>query len=92
MIKKECSNCHHLHDEICPAAFKSIDGCGDFCPRSNGDRIRSMSDKELANLFVDADACPSNIPLNSPCKTGQMAPRKKCIQCWLIYLNIEVKK
>lgn len=55
---------------------------GTFLPAmTNGDRIRAMSDEELAGLFEDVE-CPDglygkNCP-GDPCS---------CLECWVRYLQ-----
>lgn len=45
---------------------------------TNADRIRAMSDEELAT-FMNCDGCP---PKNEGCNDGQ-----KCSLCWLEWLQ-----
>lgn len=55
-------------------------------PTTNGDRIRAMSNEELAEEFDAYDwGCPPDSdkwPCNHP----------KCRQCWLDWLNKEAKE
>lgn len=51
MSKVKCRHCHHLNRQQCPAAFISADGCGDFRPRTNFDRI-TESPEALAEAMV----------------------------------------
>ena len=55
-------------------------------PQTNADKIRAMSDEELAE-WIWADACPG-IPTTScgVCPEGQEKP---CIECWLEWLKKE---
>ena len=46
----KCKDCKHLNQMQCQAAFKNIDGCSDFKPQANIDRIRSSTSEELAKL------------------------------------------
>ena len=48
----KCLDCKHLNRTQCPAAFINIDGCSDFIPKTNGDRIRAMSNEELAESIA----------------------------------------
>lgn len=64
-----------------------IDG-GDIVLRrhvvSNGDRIRSMTDEELADFIFNADCPPGKNTLASErCCTG--------VKCWLEWLKEEMK-
>ena len=83
------SNC-----KLCLAdcAFKGKDmkkgNCKGYIPMSNADRIRSMSDEELADIFLRADFCKCcehekdgvcnyicaypNIPLYDGCKQAAL--------------------
>lgn len=47
-------------------------------PMTNADRIRAMTDEELAD-FMNCDGCP---PKNEGCNEGQ-----NCSLCWLNWLK-----
>lgn len=88
------SNC-----KLCLAdcAFKGNDmkkgNCKGYIPMSNADRIRAMSDEELADIFLRADFCKCcehekdgvcnyicaypNIPLYDGCKQAALKWMKK---------------
>lgn len=54
--------------------------CGDVTPVTNADRIRAMTDEELAHYINESTGdCPSN----SKCQ-------KNCDKCWLDWLKQEV--
>ena len=58
-------------------------------PQTNADRLRSMSDKELAERLATVpmsyeEVCPN--PMPKECKGGDM---ETCIQCWLDWLRKE---
>lgn len=55
-------------------------------PMTNGDRIRAMSDEELAELFRHL-CCPYLLGA----KVGCNAKNKGCFDCWLDWLKQEVK-
>ena len=83
-LRKETSQAFDIHwhgEEDCPY---------DVCPeiKTNGDRIRAMSDEELAG-WIWADACPG-FPTTSfgSCPEGQ---EKSCRECWLEWLKKEAK-
>ena len=56
-------------------------------PRSNADRIRAMSDEELAERFSKQDwwNCP---PTGTPCRGGL---GYGCTACWLDWLKSPVE-
>lgn len=56
-------------------------------PLTNGDRLRAMSNEELAEIFYDGEVCPTAIPLNSPCRNGKPVTAKTCKKCCLDWLN-----
>lgn len=61
MVK--CSCCKHLKDRRClfteKIASDSERFCGAYIPMTNADRIRSMTDEELAK-FIEAVSCNSH--------------------------------
>jgi len=58
-------------------------------PTTNGDRIRSMSDEELAEYFpTHASLCPDLEENKQVCKGANfMANDEMCRQCWLGWLK-----
>lgn len=62
--------------EPCPG----YDKCKSYkpCYMTNADRIRAMTDEELAD-FMNCDGCP---PKNEGCNEGQ-----NCSLCWLNWLK-----
>ena len=53
---------------------------------TNGDRIRKMSDEELA--IICEDGCPPNCDCTDyHCADGT---KESCIRCWLCWLREEV--
>lgn len=66
--------------------------CGLFKPKpqTNADRIRSMSDEELANMMEDNGDCPTrDCPYNA---VETYITRKECKMCWLEWLKAEVSE
>ena len=64
---------------ICPDYPEKRRFCGAFCEPTNADRIRSMTDEELANIIE----CPYGNPYfdeHLPCKGS-------CHDCLLIWLQ-----
>ena len=49
---------------------------------TNGERIRSMTDEELAKLINKHHGCPSSIT-----KAGKPCPTSDCVKCWLIWVK-----
>lgn len=58
----KCRNCVHLYRDWCPHKLDSPDPdldreCKDYKQATNADRIRAMSDEELAAVLCTADFC-----------------------------------
>ena len=90
-MTKTCGECKHLNKELafchkCGAKWiKETDGvnCKYFekiTPPTNGDKIRQMSNEELAKLRVYH--CP---PV--PAEFCKGTDTVKCVKCWLAWLN-----
>lgn len=54
-------------------------GCTDFAPCTNADRIRSMSDEELAKTLEDKCICPPTSECAKVCGD--------CHACWIEWLQ-----
>ena len=52
-------------------------------PMTNADRIRSMSDEELAEFLESSHGCPSN----EDCEYGVHATSENCIKHWATWLQ-----
>ena len=70
----------------------------DDCPQqetpkqTNGDRIRSMTDEELAKLFNDMIIkCEGLVPCSRYCPSLGNA-EKTCEEAWLLWLKEKVKE
>lgn len=84
----DCTNCKHLenmnHSKVCPNCFK-----GDRwepIPKTNADRIRAMTDEELAEFLGTVMSggygkCPDGY--------FDCSNRKSCAECWLDWLKEE---
>lgn len=59
-------------------------GCTDFAPRTNADRIRSMTDEELAKILGDKCICPPTSACAKFCGD--------CVACWLEWLQQPAEK
>lgn len=90
---KNCNNLYNLSDENdvivgkwCPKINDSPDlelerDCEYYTCLTNADRIRSMTDEELANIIM----CPNDIDADLCCS------EKTCFECSLEWLQSEVK-
>ena len=61
--------------------------------QTNGDRIRAMSDEELAEYFTPDyyDSPKVYCPVQPVIGEGECAMRSDCRQCWLEWLKREVE-
>ena len=55
---------------------------------TNADKIRQMTDKEMAKYHTEKCGCP---PGNDPIFCGSIMPTIGCIGCWLDWLKREVE-
>lgn len=80
--KTICTTCLRLKQGLCDGE-KELTACPSYKRMTNADRIRAMTDEELAN-FMEAlpDACP---PMRTLCSG------KNCNDCWLDWVKQEVK-
>lgn len=92
MKNKTCGECqwydyHHLLCVVGGDVTPTDCACDSFTPikLTNGDKIRQMSNEELANSF--ADACPPK--MHKKCR-GSL--REECFACWSEWLESEVKE
>ena len=56
-------------------------------PATNGDKIRAMSNEELATFFDSFSPCPPDAP---ECQIPSNI--EQCRKCWLNWLNAEAKE
>ena len=74
----ECKNCANMDNEYCFAC----DNGNQFKPMTNAERIRSMSDEELARwlerirLCCSTDLCGRNCPFVEVCYSSAEAPKE----------------
>lgn len=70
-------------------SFEGMGGtwqCYGFVPKTNADRIRSMSDEELAEwLERNCDCTPNCMAMTPYCSRSE----KDCVQAWKIWLRQE---
>ena len=81
-----CEMCGEWPD--CPWKTDPEIMCGEFHPKpiTNADRIRGMTDEELAEL-LEGCICPK-----SPCPDidrDTPTDKKRCTKCWLDWLKEE---
>ena len=84
-----CENC------MKPCKHGNIKQCGDWEPiKTNGDRIRAMSNEELAEYQIKrVDDCPDVIRSDAPCLVkNNVETHSDCKQCWLDWLNSPAEK
>lgn len=67
---KNCTGifCPMQYDKVDPATCQAVDYCPQATPpKSNADKIRAMTDEELAEWFTDV--CPASVEFScSGCK------------------------
>ena len=83
---KNCTGifCPMQYGKVDPATCKAVDYCPQATPpKTNADRIRSMSDEELAELLVSTDG---DFPPNC-----EDVPVSKLEAYWLDWLKQEAK-
>lgn len=87
MIKCTGLNCPMQVGKVDPATCKTADTCEWATkPLTNADRIRAMTDEELAMLLnptCPTGECPDNLPWDQA---------HDCYKCWLDWLKQEVKE
>lgn len=60
-------------------------------PKTNGDRIRAMSDEELSTFRLEMDACPPDYRQKCP-YDREYYYTKACDGCWLRWLKTPAKE
>jgi len=74
----------YKHCKKCGALIVSGDLCEDCKPMTNGDRIRHMTDEELADFFNRIMLCCSNDASCSMCPIfNGCAQNVMCVEKWL---------
>lgn len=74
------------YNGICPLtnmAIADFEAVKETKPQTNADRIRAMSDEELARTFAQTGNCPPSSKYGYNCE--------RCGKCWLDYLRQPVK-
>ena len=93
--RMNCSDCKNVGMQICTVCCTYQGGVPDrWEPKTltNADRIRGMSDEELAGWIATVplshdDICPS--PLPERCSGSNGYDAEACKQCWLGWLRQE---
>lgn len=84
----KCESCYNMEcvfvDNQIP--FLDSENCQNYRGLTNADRIRAMSDEELAKWFcvMNADDCPD--------KAHELHCTDKCYECWLDWLKSPVEE
>ena len=79
-----CKKCNNLVNDWCEKVIDSPDqdmqrDCQYFCEKTNADRIRAMSDEEMAKKLGRGLGCP----VTADC----MKMSGECKACWLDWLQ-----
>ena len=92
----KCGNC------VIQRRAALCNACMDYCyhvPMSNADRIRSMSDEELAELLYSIQDledkvkfCKNKIECDNILDSGKDIPDNMCKQCLVNWLQSEVEE
>lgn len=79
----DCRKCQRFN-----ACYFDDGDCIGFVPKTmtNADRIRSMTDEELAE-FIEGAMCPPQCCV----KRVYECQKNECVPCWLAWLKEEVK-
>lgn len=79
------SLCENCADKTCYGYSHSILECEDFIPQTNADRIRAMTDEELAGWFGTHACC-----MAEPFACHK--PGGACKRCWTDWLKSPVEE
>lgn len=91
-MERGCRNCMWLYHMVTYNPTAPCSECLDYdkwqtAKRTNADRIRAMTDEELAELMEDKGDCP---PIECPHDgEGAKVTRLDCKACWLDWLKQE---
>jgi len=85
----KCKNCKHYHHDWCSKVhddpYPDMErNCKHYVVATNADRIRAMSDEELAEV-LDGSICPQGYNQLGECE----ASKEICHDCWLDWLKQE---
>ena len=86
---KDCDNCKHSETWAYAVPCSNCYGASNWeeIKQTNADRIRSMTDEELAELLPGKSAwnCPPNTKEKGGCRASG------CVSCWLDWLKQEAE-
>ena len=91
-MQRDCDNCKYAET---PAFFEPCASCGGSSywepeVKTNGDRIRSMTDEEMAK-YLYYNLTYGGSPPDANCDCVHV-PAEACEKCWLDWLKEEVKE
>lgn len=86
----KCKQCNFLHNQWCERVWNSPDeererDCRYFKQKTNADRIRAMTDEDLADLFRYRGCPPDRL-------TGKCVKVGVCEACWVDWLKQPVEE
>ncbi len=87
MSDKKCIDCKYFNRSAWQYPCVTCQDDHSWTPKTNADRIRSMTDKELATLIIlncQGRECPDK----SFCHSEEEAA-ERCWKCWLEWLKQE---
>ena len=80
--------CHGENSDSLMTCFQRKEECTSLKPKTNADRIRSMTDEELAEFLHLTNDCCCDYVMKRRCPDFD-----KCgVECWLDWLKEEVKE
>lgn len=82
-----CKNCKAKGCFLAGINHEMSFECGRYIGKSNADKIRSMTDEELAEFFQNTTFCDSCFIFKNGCGTEEYS----CEQRWLDWLKQEEK-
>lgn len=96
MIMADCNSCRKLNNSRC-YSNKKCNNHEQYEPKSNADRIRYMSDEEMAKMiqkYVSLDSseyCKNNSECENILDNGETIPDEKCEKCIVQWLQSEAE-
>lgn len=84
-MEHDCNTCKYCNVWTYSDPCQECNSGNKWEPQSNADRIRAMSDEELAEILPNKSMwnCPPDIKEKGGCPG-------KCVSCWLNWLKQEV--
>ena len=82
-----CKNCKNQRCFLSGNNHEMSFECSTYVGKTNADRIRGMSDEELAEFEIERMCCPHG---KHGCKENNLTC-DNCEQCWLDWMKQEVK-